>query len=158
MQVDWPWQPPPPGVVTDIPGTGWLTYVFIAPWQPPGRGPGAATLSVVVDRLSGRVAAQTTLGWEHAPAAPSVIATPTATVPSSTAIILAEAAGGTTFRRACPQFRHVTRISLVDQPGVPAFWLVTYEDSRQPDRHGLLLRIGAVTPGVLATADDAPEC
>ena len=53
---------PPPDAVPAVPGTGWITYVFVAPWQPPGRGPGAASLSVVIERLSGRVTGQATLG------------------------------------------------------------------------------------------------
>src|SRR4051794_21858086 len=35
MQVDWPWSVPA-GTPTAIPGTGWLTYDFVAPWHPPG--------------------------------------------------------------------------------------------------------------------------
>jgi hypothetical protein len=157
MQVDWPWQAPP-AVVTEVPGTGWLTYVFVAPWQPPGRGPGAATLSVVVERLSGRVTLQTTLGWEYPPATPPVVATPRPAVSTIAAIKLAEAAGGTAFRRACPHYRHVTRVSLVDQGEWPPHWLVTYEDARRPDRNGLLFRIGAASPDILAQEFDAPTC
>src|SRR4051812_9427747 len=41
MQVDWPWSVPS-GSPTSLPGTGWLTYSFVAPWDPPGRPPGAA--------------------------------------------------------------------------------------------------------------------
>jgi hypothetical protein len=157
MQVDWPWQPPP-DAVPEVPGTGWLTYVFVAPWQPPGRGPGAASLSVVVERLSGRVMVQTTLGWEYAPATAPPAAIPTPAISTIAAIRLAEAAGGTPFRRACPHYRHVTRISLVEPGEWPQHWLVTYEDARQPDRHGLLLRIDATTHDVLARDDDAPSC
>ena len=38
MQVDWPWAVPE-GETEELPGTGWLTYAFVAPWQPPGRPP-----------------------------------------------------------------------------------------------------------------------
>src|SRR5215210_1822007 len=34
MQVDWPWSVPA-GSPTALPGTGWLTYGFVAPWDPP---------------------------------------------------------------------------------------------------------------------------
>jgi hypothetical protein len=66
MQVDWPWSVPA-GSVTAIPGTGWLTYGFVAPWDPPGRPPGAAFLGVVIERLTGVVVTQETEGWEQAP-------------------------------------------------------------------------------------------
>src|SRR5215204_1327892 len=59
MQVDWPWSVPP-GSPTAIPGTGWLTYSFVAPWDPPGRPPGAAFLGVVIERLTGAVVSQET--------------------------------------------------------------------------------------------------
>ena len=158
MQVDWPWEPPPP-VVTTVPGTGWLTYVFVAPWDPVLGREEAASLTVLIDRLSGEVAAQTTLGWEEAPEfTPSATA---ANLTSTAAVLVAEAAGGTGFRRACPDRRHLTRVSLVEPRGggaLPPHWLVTYEDTEQPGRHGLVARIDAVTAEVLAIESDAPPC
>ena len=158
MQVDWPWDPPPP-VVTTVPGTGWLTYVFVAPWDPALGREEAASLTVLIDRLSGEVAVQTTLGWEKAPEfTPSATA---ATVTSTAAVLVAEAAGGTEFRRACPNRRHLTRVSLVE-PGegaaLPPHWLVTYEDTDQPGQHGLEARIDAVTAEVLEVESEAPPC
>ncbi len=156
MQVDWPWQVAG-GRITDLPATGWVTAVFLAPWDaPPGRDETAASLSVVLERLSRQIVLQETLGWETA-ALPA--ATPTPGLDSTVASILAERAGGAEFRRACPAVRHLSRIGLVsDAPGFPQHWLVTYEDRRRPDLHGLLLRIDATTGDVLARAQDAPPC
>jgi hypothetical protein len=140
MQVDWPWDVPP-GETTALPGTGWLTYAFIAPWDPPGRPPGAASLGVVIERLSGSMATQETAGWEQAP-------------------LLAEADGGTEYRRGCPQYRHMSRTFPVaaGRTEWPQHWVIIYEDSRVPDKHGLLLRIDAATGAVLDRAGEAPAC
>jgi hypothetical protein len=154
MQVDWPWEPPPVRV-TSVPGTGWLTYVFVAPWHPAGRREQAASLSVLIERLSGSVRAETSRGWGEAP--PSEGATP-AVVSSTAAVLAAEAAGGTGFRRGCPAYRHMTRVSLVTGTAWPAHWLVTYEDMRAPGRHGLEVRVDAATAKVLEMASDAPPC
>ena len=40
----------------------------------------------------------------------------------------------------------------------PQHWLVLYEDSRAPERHGLLLRIDAASGDVLERELDAPDC
>jgi hypothetical protein len=157
MQVDWPWtvSPDPPAT---LPGTGWLSYAFIAPWDPPGRPSGAASLSVVIERLDGSIVSRETVGWEQAPEFRPPPAP--AAVDSDEATLLAEAAGGTAFRRACPQFRHLSRTFPVaaGRTDWPQHWVVLYEDSRVPDQHGLLLRIDANTGQVLARSGDAPTC
>jgi hypothetical protein len=157
MQVDWPWTVPadPP---TAIPGTGWISYAFLAPWNPPGRPAGAASLSVVVERLSGAIVSQETVGWEQAPQVQPP--PPAAPIDSTRATLLAEAAGGTAFRRACPQYRHLSRTIPV-APGRtdwPQHWVVIYEDSRQPAQHGLMLRVDAATGKILEQSGDAPDC
>ena len=157
MQVDWPWTVPP-GEPAEIPGTGWLTYAFVAPWHPPGRPPGAASLGVVIERLSGEVVSQDTRGWEEPPAWPEPI--PPSSIDSSTAILLAEAAGGTDFRRACPNFRHLSRTFPVAAKRTewPQHWVISYEDTRAPEKHGLLFRIDAETGEVLDRRVTAPNC
>lgn len=157
MQVDWPWTVPPEPPPT-LPGTGWLTYAFIAPWDPPGRPPGAASLSVVIERLDGAVVSRESIGWEQASTFRPP--PPPAAIDSTEATLLAEEAGGTAFRRACPQFRHLSRIFPVaaGRTEWPQHWLVLYEDSRAPDRHGLLLRIDAETGDILDQSGDAPGC
>ena len=154
MQVDWSWESPPV-TVTSVPGTGWLTYVFVAPWHPAGRREQAASLAVLIERLSGSVRTETTLGWGEAPPGEGAA---TAAVSSTAAVLAAEAAGGTGFRRACPANRHMTRVSLVTGTEWPAHWLVTYEDAREPERHGLEVRIDAATAKVLRMVGDAPPC
>jgi hypothetical protein len=157
MQVDWPWSVPS-GSPAEIPGTGWLTYGFIAPWDPPGRPPGAAFLGVVVERLTGAIVTQETEGWEQAPELRPP--PPPAAIDSTQATLRAEEAGGTDFRRACPQYRHLTRTFPVADGRTewPLHWVVIYEDTRVPDKHGLLLRIDAATGEVLDRDGDAPEC
>jgi hypothetical protein len=157
MQVDWPWSAPS-GTPTAIPGTGWLTYAFIAPWDPPGRPPGAASLGVVIERLTGQVVTQETEGWEQAPEFRPP--PPLAAIDSTEATPRAEEAGGTAFRRECPQFRHLSRTFpvAVGRTEWPLHWVVIYEDTRVPDKHGLLLRIDAETGEVLDHEGDAPEC
>jgi hypothetical protein len=157
MQVDWPWDVPanPP---RELPGTGWLTYAFVAPWQPPGRPPGAASLGLVVERLSGAIVSQESTGWEEAPAFPTP--PPAAAIDSVRATLLAEDAGGTSFRRACPQYRHLSRTIPIaaGRTAWPQHWVVIYEDSRAPEKHGLLLRIDAETGKVLERKRDAVDC
>ncbi len=157
MQVDWPWTVPPEPP-TEIPGTGWISYAFLAPWYPPGRPAGGASLSVVVERLSGAIVSQETDGWEQSPQLrPPPPASP---VDSSKATLAAEAAGGTAFRRACPQYRHLSRTIPV-AAGLtkwPQNWIVIYEDSRQPSQHGLLIRLDATTGKVLEQSGEAPDC
>ncbi|MGH2618803.1 MAG: hypothetical protein ACRDJC_26540, partial [Thermomicrobiales bacterium] len=157
MQVDWPWSVPrePPA---ELPGTGWLTYAFVAPWDAPGRPPGAASLGVVIERLDGSIVSQETIGWEQAPdfRPPP----PSAAIDSTAATLLAEEAGGTAFRRACPQYRHVSRTFPVaaGRTAWPQHWVVIYEDTRVLDQHGLLLRIDAETGEILDRSGDAPAC
>ena len=157
MQVDWPWVVPP-GPPTEIPGTGWLTYAFVAPWDPPGRPPGAAFLGVVIERLTGEVVTRDTEGWEQAPEfrAPP----PPAAIDSTEATLLAEEAGGYRFRRACPQYRHLSRTFPVagGRTEWAQHWVVIYEDTRVLEKHGLMMRIDAATGEVLDRDGDAPSC
>jgi hypothetical protein len=157
MQVDWPWSVPS-GSPTALPGTGWLTYAFVAPWDPPGRPPGGAFLGVVIERLTGEIVTQETEGWEQAPEfrLPPL----PAAIDSTEATLRAEEAGGTAFRRECPQFRHLSRTFPVagGRTEWPLHWVIVYEDTRVPDKHGLLLRIDAETGEVLARDGEAPEC
>ncbi len=148
----------PSGTPTAIPGTGWLTYSFIAPWDPPGRPPGAASLSVVIERLTGQVVTQETEGWEQAPELRPP--PPPAPIDSTEATLRAEVAGGTAFRRACPQFRHLSRTFPVaaGRGEWPQHWVIDYEDTRASDKHGLQFRIDATTGEVLDRDGDAPDC
>jgi hypothetical protein len=155
-QVDWPWDVPP-GPATIVPGTGWINFVFIAPWQAPGRGPGAASLSLTLERLSSQIVNQSVQPWETAPAMPKD--EPPPAVDSTRAMLAAEQAGGTDYRRACPDQRHLARISLVDASSAwPRHWLVTYQDTSEPALNGMTVRVDAATGAVLATTQDVPSC
>jgi hypothetical protein len=90
---------------------------------------------------------------------PRVPSRPAATaITSLEAAAAAEAAGGAAFRYACPVYRHVSRVSLVTPVGAPPHWLVTYEDTRQPDRHGLMITVDAATGEAVRIGGVAPEC
>ncbi len=157
MQVDWDWTVPDTPVTT-LPPTGWLTYTFIAPWQPWGKPPGAASLDVIIDRLSGDVVRQDTLGWATAPEwrEPPL----PAAINSTQATLRAEAAGGTAFRRGCPDLRHLSRTFPVaaGRTEWPQHWVIIYEDTRVREQQGLLVRIDAESGEVLEMRQDAPEC
>lgn len=154
MQVDWPWFVDPDD--RSLPATGWITAVYLAPWQQPFTGKQAASLSLVVERLSGQIVLQTALGWETAPPMPSV--TPAPAIDSRTASLLAEDAAGRQFRGACPAQRHTSRISLSRAAGLPEHWLVTYDDTRDPAAAGLLVRVDAATGEILHKRESAPAC
>ncbi|MCA9863585.1 MAG: hypothetical protein KC432_11215, partial [Thermomicrobiales bacterium] len=157
MQVDWDWTVPETPVTT-LPPTGWLTYTFIAPWQPWGKPPGAASLDVIIDRLSGEVVRQDTLGWATSPEWREP--PPPAAINSTQATLRAEAAGGTAFRRECPDLRHLSRTFPVaaGRTEWPQNWVIIYEDTRVREQQGLLVRINADTGAVLETRQDAPAC
>lgn len=155
MQIDWPWTATASAPLA-LPDGGWLSFAFVAPWSAPGRNDRAASLGLVIERVSGQIVQQTTLGWETAPAIPA--ATPPARLSSAAAALAAEAAGGAAFRAACPEQRHVSRVLRSTAAGYPPHWLVVYEDARQPERHGFLVRIDAATGELLQTREDAPAC
>lgn len=153
MQVDWPWEAPPP-VVSAVASGGWLTYVFVAPWSPAGRQAEAASLAILIDRMSGDLVVEESLAWESSSgeAAPA-----DAAVTADAAVLLAEAAGGTAFRRACPIDRHLSRLALVAGGGDPD-WLVVYRDEREPGRHGFTVRIDGATSAVLDIGGEPSPC
>ena len=157
LQVDWDWTVPD-GPVTTLPPTGWLTYTFVAPWQVWGKPPGAASLEVVIERLSGEVLRQDSRGWEQAPQWRDL--PPSAAISSTAATLRAEAAGGTAFRRGCPELRHLSRTFAVaaGRTAWPQHWVIIYEDTRVREQLGLLVRIDAATGEVLETQQDAPPC
>ena len=160
MQVDWPWERAP---AAGLPGGGWISFVYVAPWSAFGRNVQAASLSFVLERQSGQIVRQETLGWETAPdllATPNAAAATPVAAPrglsSAAAALAAEAAGGTAFRTACPELRHVSRV--IRAATAPGEWVVVYEDARQPDQHGLLVRIDAATGEVIEVSGQAPPC
>ena len=161
MQIDWPWQRT---AIAGVPGGGWITFVYVAPWSAFGRNERAASLGLVLERQSGQIVRQSVLGWETPPlllATPTAAATPVAAprgLSSAAATVAAEAAGGTAFRMACPELRHVSRVIPAGDVDTPTEWVVIYEDSREPDRHGFLVRIDAGTGELLETRSEAPLC
>lgn len=157
IQIDWPWEAPPPGETEPIAATGWIDYVYAAPWSGPGQpAGGGATLSLLVERLSGAIVVQSSTAWATMPTRSGE--PPAGAITSLEAVAAAEAAAGAGFRHACPIYRHVTRLSLVTPEQEPAHWLVAYEDTRQRDRHGLVITVDAETGAATVTGGTAPEC
>ncbi len=156
MQIDWPWELPEEGEPA-IPQGGWINAVFVAPWQPGfGRSGEAATLTLLYDRGSGRIVDQSALAWQSPPAAPPAWTPPP--VDSTQALALAEDAAGREYRLACPDYRHLTRLSLLDRASGTPMWLADYEDSRAPDLRGLVLRIDATSGDIVDQIESAPPC
>lgn len=157
QQIDWPLDQASEEAVEAIPSNGWLTYVFVAPVPGPFGEERAASVSVVVERTSGAVVFGEVVGWDTPPAgeAPALSTYP---VTSTGAVLAAEDAGGTGYRRACPVHRHLTRVGLVaGQRGGPE-WLVTYIGARKGDRNGLVIRVDAGTGKVTSFEDHSISC
>lgn len=105
-QIDWPLDVSP-GPVQNVAGGGWLTYVFVRE-----RGDGdAASLGLLIERFSGRIVQERTVDWGE-PAPEERLDFSAIPVSSVDAILAAERARGTEFRRSCPDARHQTRLSL----------------------------------------------
>jgi hypothetical protein len=108
-QIDWPLEVPP-GPVTEPPGGGWLTYVFLR--ERPGDD---EVLCLLIERYSGKIVQEIVSTW-GAPGPVAELDLLNLPISSTTALLTAEAAGGTEYRRACPEARHQTRVSLGQAP------------------------------------------
>ena len=159
QQIDWPLGDLPPGPVTDIPSGGWLTYVFVSDWRHPLGAWEAVSWSVTVERSGGAIVSGEPLTWTEEPAFTSP-ALATYPVSSTAAVVAAETAAGTAFRRACPAVRHTTRVGLLAGASGPE-WLVTYPDDR-PGQAGepndLEIRIDVRSAQVLSVVDRSLPC
>jgi hypothetical protein len=157
MQIDWPTEPGKASS-TELPNAGWIIYTF-----------GSArdeTLSIMVDRLSGAVFDEQRMKWSGRPS--RQIVNTTYPISSTTALFATETSLGAAFRQACPEFRHISRVSFVPQgsdadgaEGVGGYWLVSYEDSRTVGRPAFTVRIdaenGAVDREDIST-DEVANC
>lgn len=148
-QVDWP-EDVPATAPRELPGGGWLTYVFAVP-DPDHPQALLPTYTIKVERFSADIVDEQPLvpGIPMPPAAPLLGGYP---ISSTQASLLAEELGGTEYRRVCPLQRHLTRISLDTTDPAAHRWTITYRDDRFPDRHAMLVRIDANTGEV-----DGPE-
>jgi hypothetical protein len=158
MQVDWP-NDPPPATVTALPGGGWVTMTFAAPWE---KGESkAATLGLFFERGSGRIYDQSETQWEHPPT--KSISPEQAQVDSTTALLAAELSGGTEYRAECPKVRNNTRITLTtgnaDSTDISGklVWLITYKDARTRDV-GYTVVVDAQTGDIAEVSDTRASC
>ncbi|HKG24259.1 MAG TPA: hypothetical protein VKB09_01365, partial [Thermomicrobiales bacterium] len=143
MQVDWPTDAAAANS-REIPGGGWVIYTFAAGKRGVGPEGKAATLSMLVDRMSGVVIDEQEMGWRWQPdQAPLLTTYP---ISSTVALFAAETTMGNAYRTACPEFRHLSRVSLVrPASGANPFWLVTYEDQRATGQPAFRVRVDAIT-------------
>ena len=171
QQIDWPFDPPPPGP-TSVPPGGWLTYVFT---NDAGRA-----LSVEIERYRGNVTRFNETTWPEAPDERSlpIYQLP---IPSEAAVIAVEEAAGREFRALCPALRSRSVVTLTKAgaengdapngatpeargtphaaqgllPGTAEFtWMVTYADLGANDSVALIASVDATTGDVLTVADD----
>jgi hypothetical protein len=161
-QIDWPLSVPP-GPLRELPGGGWLTYVFVRDIDGEGQ-----SLGLLIERYSGVIVDEAIADW-GGPAPDGSLDLGALPVGSMSALVSAESAGGTEFRRSCPAARHETRLSLdlgsqhgdggsfaqatpVAGQGTPApteaaapVWLVGYRDVRDGGRSPLQFRVDSQT-------------
>lgn len=154
VQIDWSADAVQAGE-TDLPAGGWIVYLFAAPREDFGdRG---AVLSLMVDRASGVVIATDVTPWTQPPA--RRLDLPSYPVSSSVALYAAELTGGAEFRLACPQHRHVMRLSLsLDAAATNPLWIVTYEDDRAPGQPALRVMVDARTGEITRTDLGSTPC
>jgi hypothetical protein len=141
MQVDWP-ADPSGAASSELPAGGWVLLTFASEKEELGPEGRAATLSMLIDRMSGVVIDERDIGWTWGPR--SLVAT--YPISSTVALFAADVSVGHTYRTLCPQFRHLSRVSLVQRDDTGgAYWLVTYEDARTSGRPDLEIQIDAVS-------------
>ncbi len=153
-QIDWP-ADPDQAKTPDLPAGGWMIYLFAAPREDFGdRG---AVLSLMVDRASGVVLATDITPWTKPPE--RRLDLPSYPVSSVVALYAAELTGGADYRLACPQFRHLMRLSLAaDATAAAPRWVVTYDDDRTPGRAGLRVEVDARSGEITRTELGSTSC
>jgi hypothetical protein len=148
-QLDWPLEVPP-GPVRDLPGGGWLTYVFVRA----GDGD-AESLSLLIERHSGAIVQEAVANWGGSAPAGALDLSSYA-IGSVDALVAAENAGGTEFRRECPEARHLTRVSLSSADPAP-IWFFGYRDIRDGGAVPLAITVDATSGTVSVDRRDVSE-
>jgi hypothetical protein len=153
MQVDWPEDAAAKS--SEIPGGGWILLTFASRQQRGDLGTQGATLSMMIDRASGLVIGERAGSWAGRPA--RRIDLTTYPISSTVALFASELTTGNAYRAECPQFRHLSRVSLV--PALNAqngYWVVTYEDERAAGRPEVEIRVDAASGQVTHVLDADP--
>jgi len=153
VQVDWPWE------VTageeDVAPGGWVFLTYRTTDEQTGE-----TLSVVVERLSGRVVSVEEVEWETPPTTEVRVGPDFST--SLDAVRAAEDTIGQRYRQDCPDRRHLTRVSLTNQPRSDqadgGIWLVTYDDTAEPTRNVVSVIVDAGSGRVIDIDDRSLPC
>ncbi len=143
MQVDWPMDDVAASG-SEIPGNGWVIYTFASDKRGVGPDGEAATMSLLVDRMSGVVIDEREMGWTWRPERMPYLTT--YPISSTVALFAAEATMGNSYRTGCPRYRHLSRVSIVPpMDGVEAHWLVTYEDQRAAGQPAFKVKVNAMS-------------
>lgn len=125
MQVDWPTSTPPE-TVTALSPFGWIRLLYVAPID--GGQSDFAALSLMFERVSGRLVAADSSRWDNAPSATGLL--DGVTVSDETAVLAAEIARGTAYRTPCPDLRNQSLIAIDRdaQTGEP-IWSISYREN-----------------------------
>jgi hypothetical protein len=125
MQVDWSTDAPP-ATITALSPFGWIRLLYVAPIS---NGPSEyAALSVMFERVSGRLVAADASRWDLTP--PEAGLLDGVTVSDETAVLAVEISRGTAYRAACPNLRSQSLIAIERDPlsGAP-IWSVSYREN-----------------------------
>ena len=154
MQIDWP-NEAPPTTVTSISPFGWLRFVYLTDIN--GGRTDRATLSILIERVSGRLINQTVNQWTENFAEGDLFAQ--VTTSDTTAVLGTELGGGTSFRAACPDIRNRSIVSLVLDPssGQPT-WVIGYPGKNGDITTGMGFHVNAATGAVTVTRQPPSEC
>lgn len=154
MQIDWPNQPPPT-TVTSISPFGWLRFVYVTDIS--GGRTDRATLSILFERVSGRLINQTVNQWTETFGEGDLFAQ--VSTSDTTAVLGTELGGGTAFRAACPGVRNRSIVSLViDQSSGQPTWVVGYPGKNGDISTGMGFHVNAATGAVTVTRQPPAEC
>lgn len=154
MQIDWP-NEPPPTTVTSISPFGWLRFVYVTDID--GGRTDRATLSILFERVSGRLINQTINQWTEPFADGDLFAQ--VTTSDTTAVLGTELGGGTAFRAACPKIRNRSIVSLVlDQSSAEPIWVIGYPGQNGDITAGMGFHVNAATGAVTVTRQPPKEC
>jgi hypothetical protein len=154
MQIDWP-NGQPPETVTSISPFGWLRFVYLADID--GGRTDRATLSILIERVSGKLINQTVNQWTESFAEGDLFAQ--VTTSDTTAVLGTELGGGTDFRAACPKVRNRSIVSLVlDQSSGQPVWVIGYPGKNGDISTGMGFHVNAATGAVTVTRQPPSEC
>ncbi|CAN5490457.1 hypothetical protein BH09CHL1_BH09CHL1_14410 [soil metagenome] len=154
MQIDWSTDVPPE-TVTSVPPFGWIRLMYVAPVS---DGPSNyAALSLLFERVSGRLVDARVSRWDVAPDQVSLL--DGISVSEETAVLAAEIDAGTIYRSACPTKRNQSIVSLTrdittDQP----IWNINYNENGRNSTGSMLIAVNAGNGTLTELRKDPGAC